>query len=263
MTIQTYSLSHTVSSTGVLTAGSAGEVKRDAVNFVDTTPSPDTAFDGLVIPMIVDSHRQWLTNTQLVVSSVSQAVTSRVSTTHHIDWLVEVTSHGLTRGEVISVYNGTDLLAITNVHSVVDDDFIIVRQSGRIGDISLATDIFTGVTRYSGFVRFASASLNFDTQTPATSEVVRVALIVTLTPDSDESYNERVANKEVLWSRVYPVGTQVGILDWSGLSVSKGYIAPYNDEVTLMLVTYNESGTPVVLNYNYEITVTTDTTIER
>lgn len=54
---------------------------------------------------------------------------------------------------------------------------------------------------------------------------VRVALISTTNPTSGATYTTREAANEVIWSKAYPLGTQINV-DFSGLSVSNKSIYP-------------------------------------
>lgn len=100
---------------------------------------------------------------------------------------------------------------------------------------------------------------------------VRAALIWTNDPASGDDYPTRFANNEVIWSKFYPIGTQINV-DFSGVAIQDtGFIPPIinlapatgtNAEKRLMLALYWESGTPIAFTFDMTLTYRTKEVVD-
>jgi hypothetical protein len=99
---------------------------------------------------------------------------------------------------------------------------------------------------------------------------IRAAIIATRNPDTGAAFPTRLAAGEVIWSKFYPIGSQVNV-DLGGLAVqTKGFIPPtiplspdiMDSELRFMLALYWESGTPVAFTLDAELTYVAHTVVD-
>jgi hypothetical protein len=248
-----------------------------STDFVDYDGA--TAIEGLLLPI----HDQALfsRNTSTAVTNVSTAADDMypfyrryMKKNPHV---LTISSHGFSQGDVIVLGTTATQILVTNVLHVIDTDTVIVRvptngtfsadllAAGNASPSTLVAE--QPVIRMAGGIALGLASFLLDPITPASGYNVRLALILTddPTPSSPAlTFTQRETAKEVVWSRVYPVGALVNI-DFAGLGAADGHLMPVaqNTQKRLMLVTYAEDGTPTSLNVTYEITYDREIVVEK
>jgi hypothetical protein len=281
--LATTELTNTVTiSAATMAGGAIGDlIPETTALFLDYDGATD--IDGILLPLLVDRTALLVTPAIAPVSILAAVeVSFTVPTTTGVQRWFRISPSVQTDLRVhekvsIGTFSGPSYIGAFRVEKRITvvgfpDDLVISTVNPRLGLVAgdLVGEELYEIHRYSGGAKLGFLSLNLGLGVSGAK--VRAALIYTSTPNSGATYATREAANEVIWSRFYPVGTQVTV-DFGGLNIfSQGFVPPAvplapsmasNAEKRLMLALYWESGIPVAFTLDADITYTINTIVEQ
>lgn len=280
MPIYDEKLLHTVRiSNEPMLVGAIPDLIADSGGFLDYY---GTAIDGLLIPTFPDRN--------LIIDTPAQtgiAVTNAVQLPdYHNQKLFQITPASeinpvkpekLSFGDFdyptyAAPYNLSvtgDIYSMFEVHYIVPNtspkQFIVKTRANVTAAQLIGSNIYR-IHQYATTAELGLLTLNLGLTSGAK---VRAAIIATRDPSSGDNFPTRLANNEVMWSKFYPLGSQVTV-DFSGWGITtNGYLPPSfpladntAGEVRFMLCLFWESGVPANFTLDAELTYFKKTTYE-
>lgn len=276
----------------ILQLGKSNTIKLSTVLTITETPrgtlctSPDfldadigsvTVIDGWNIPLIHEREK-WFENysgIQIAAAEVDPSAEGRYQITlaaaHNFKPKQKVSMGHF--GTPAAHLGALEVFRLDNTNPlIIYVDTKTYYNLKETNPVNFVGEFLFDTHRYSGGARLGFMSLNLDVGSSVGGEL-RTALVATKNPASGVTFQTREAAGEVVWSRFYPVGSQISV-DFSGVDIqTQGYVPPtgdqapaIGDEIRLMLVFYGETGTAVAtaididvdLTYNINTVVDTD-----